>query len=715
MKHTLVILTVLLASHSFGQLKQKTADKLFNNMEYFKCVEMYSELANKAIAGKKKGNWENVQKAAVSNYHLFKMKEATHFYELLHAKNKLSETDRMHYVEALRFSEKYGKSHEIARESANLHPNNSYFSLIHSNKDKFNSLFSDSAFYRIKEASVNSGKGDFAAAYYQNSIVYASKSRNSGFITPKYGWDNDYYLNIMQSNFGTDSTLEKPSMLKHQFISKAHDGPVTFNNAGTEMIITKNTLGKKNGKAVVVLSIYFSKMVNGEWSELKPFEFNNNTYNVGHGVLSQNGQQMFFVSDKPGGYGETDIYVTDRKGLGWSEPKNLGKNINTEQNEMFPFEQDGIFYFASSGHYGLGGLDIFEAKLDGSSTPKNVGYPVNSSHDDFALIFDKTGRIGYLSSNREGNVDRIYHVNKRKLNINLIVDVFEKYENLEPLASQMVTIKNMTTQESEMVQTNEKGQLSATIAINNEYRIFTQKEEFILLKEASVTTDNIRSDTTFKRELVLKPTTMIIHVRVVEKASGKVIPMATTTISDYNLGTDTTVITNDEGMISLVVERNKVLWAHGSKKGFIDGDVSFNTTNENDKVFDIELALALIRKGEKFKLENIFYDLNKSSLREESMKSLDKLADFLLKNDLKIELSAHTDSRGSNSYNQRLSQARAQSCVDYLKKKGVSHKNMKAKGYGEYKLINRCKNGVKCSDEEHQENRRTEVQILEVN
>jgi len=97
------------------------------------------------------------------------------------------------------------------------------------------------------------------------------------------------------------------------------------------------------------------------------------------------------------------------------------------------------------------------------------------------------------------------------------------------------------------------------------------------------------------------------------------------------------------------------------------------------------------------------------------MSSLDKLADFLLKNNLKIELSAHTDSRGSNSYNQRLSQARAQSCVDYLIKKGVAKSNIKAKGYGEYQLVNKCKNGVKCSEEEHQENRRTEVKILEVN
>lgn len=715
MKNSIVIILVALSFQSLGQLKQKTADKLFGNMEYFKCVEMYSELANKAINGKKKSDWKNVQKAAESNYHLFRMAEASRYYELLHAKNKLTEEDRMHYVEALRFTEKYGKSVEVARESSSLHPNNHYFSFVHKNKDNFSALFTDSAFYRIKESSINSGRGDFGAAYFQNSIVYTSKSRNTGFITPKYGWDNDYYLNIMQSKFNSDSVLQKPFLLKHQFISKAHDGPVSFNAEGTEMIITKNTLGKKNGKEIIVLSLYFSKFVNGEWSDLKPFEFNNNTYNIGHGVLSENGQKLFFVSDKPGGQGASDIYVSERAGTRWLEPKNLGENINTEQNEMFPFVQDGILYFASSGHYGLGGLDVFEAKMDGSSQPKNVGYPVNSSRDDFALIFDKTGKIGYLSSNREDNIDRIYHVKKRKLNIDLIVDVYEKYQNLEALANQDVTIKNMTTQESEVVQTNDQGQLTASIKINNEYRIYTQKEEFILLKEASLSTEDIKRDTTFKRELVLKPTTMIIHVRVVEKGNGKIIPMATITISDYNLGTDTTLITNDEGIISLVVDRNKVLWAHGAKKGFIDGDISFNTTNENDKVFDIELALSPIRKGEKFKLENIFYDLNKSTLREKSMKSLDKLADFLLKNDLKIELSAHTDSRGSNSYNQRLSQARAQSCVNYLKKKGVLSKNIRAKGYGEYKLINRCKNGVKCSEEEHQENRRTEVQILEVN
>lgn len=716
MKIIITILTLLIANFAFSQkMKQRAADKLFNNREYFKCVEMYDELANKAVSGHSKGNWENVEKAAECHFHLFRMKESTLYYEQLDIKNKLDEHDRIHYIDALRFAEKYGKSISVARESSNLFAENKFFKRIVAEQDQFNNLFADSAFYRVKETDVNSGKGDFSPTYFNNSIIFASKALNTGFITPKYGWDNDYYINMMQSTFGEDSVLSKPKILKDQFISKAHDGPVSFNKDGTEMIITKNTVGKNKGQKVIVLSLYFSSLTNGEWSELKAFEFNNPAYDVGHGVLSDDGQKLYFVSNKPGGFGESDIYVSEKMGNSWSEPKNMGPTINTERKEMFPFVQEDILYFASNGHFGLGGLDIFEANIDGSSKPHNIGYPVNSANDDFSLIFDKSGRIGFLSSNREGNIDRIYHVTKRKLNVNLIVDVFEKYKELEPVANQVVLIKNLTTQELDSVTTDAQGQLNTEIKINNEYRIYTKKSEFILLKEASVNTNDIRKDSTFHAELVLKPTTIIIHLRVVEKKTGKIIPQATTTITDYDLKKDTTIITNEEGMVTIKVDRNKVLWAHGSKKGFIDADVSFNTSNEIDKVIDIELALNPIRKGQKFKLENIFYDLNKSTLREESKSSLDKLSTFLLDNDLRIELSAHTDSRGSSSYNQRLSQRRAQSCVDYLKKKGVLSKNMRAKGYGEYKLVNRCKNGVKCSEEEHQENRRTEVKILEVN
>ncbi len=715
MKKVAILILLFISLHAGAQMKQRLADEYYLKEEYAKCVEMYDELAEKAISGHKKGKLENILKAAESHFHLFQMKEAIVHYKELYSRNELTEHDRMHFIDALRYVEEYEFCSKIARESAELFPENVFFNRLVKNENNFNMLFMDSAFYKVKEASINSGKGDFSPAYFNHSLVFTSKAENTGFLTQKYGWDGHYYLNILQSEFGKDSVLQSPKMLKKHFVSKAHDGPVSFNENNTEMIITKNTLGKKKGKDVIVLSLYFSYFKDGEWGGLIPFPYNNDKYNVGHGVLSHDGNKLYFVSDMPGGFGETDIYVSERRGDGWSEPKNLGEKVNTERKEMFPFVHDGKLYFASNGHFGLGGLDIFETSDDGSTMPKNIGYPVNTSKDDFGLIFDHSQRKGFLSSNRGDHIDRIYHVEKRKANIQLIVNVFEKYKELESVPQQPVTIVNMETDEKLTFTTDSLGTFTTNIDANTEYRIYTSKEEFILLKEEGVLTENIRKDTIIKRDLILKPTTIQIHIRVVEKGSGKVIPFATTTITDYGSKTDTTLTTDENGLVTLTVDRNKILWAHGAKKGFIDADISFNTANENDKVFDIELTLSPIRKGETFKLENIFYDLNKSTLREESKASLDKLAQFLLDNDLKIELSAHTDSRGSSSYNQRLSQARAQSCVNYLLSKGVAKKNIRAKGYGETRLVNRCKNGVKCSEEEHQENRRTEVKILEVN
>lgn len=715
MRFSLTLLTIFIVSASFAQLKQKTADRYFQYKEYAKCVEMYDELAVKCFENKKNADWENVRKAAISHFHLFDMEEAISYYQKLYDKNMLTEKDRENYIHALRFTGKYGKCEQVTRESANLFPKNAYFKRLNDGADQFKSLFKDSAFYRIRPASINSESGDFGPAYLNNSLVYVSKARNAGFANPKYGYDDDYFLNIMQAKMNDDSSLQAGQLLKHNFLSRAHDGPVSFNADGTEMVITKNKEGKKYGKNFVTLTLYFSKFENGEWTDLVPFEFNSDKYNVGHGVFSPDGSKLYFVSDKPGGIGGTDIYVSERKGSGWTEPKNLGNKINTERNEMFPFVQGHELYFASNGHYGLGGLDIFVANVSGTEDVHNMGAPVNSSADDFSLIFDQSGRLGYFSTNRNDNIDRIYHVKRRVFNIQLAGEVFAQYNELESLPNQMVWIKNMTTQQLDSLVTDDLGKFNKQININENYQIYTRKLEFILLKEAKVSSNGIQTDTTLSCQLILKPTTIQIHLRVVEKETGKIIPMATTTITNYNIDWDTTLITNDQGMVTLKVDRNKVYWAHGAKKGFIDADVSFNTTNENDKVIDLELELPPIKKGEKFRLENIFYDLNKSTLRPESKSSLDKLAAFIIDNNLRIELSAHTDSRGSKSYNQRLSQARAQSCVDYLISKGVKTSSITAKGYGETKLVNRCKDGVECSEEEHQENRRTEVKILEVN
>lgn len=717
MRSFLIVFSFLYFTFSaYGQLKQKLADQHFALLEYAQCVDMYDELAQKCISGKPKGDWENVRKAAICHYSLYQMEEAARLFESLRVKQMLTEEDRFHYIHTLRYLEQYGKSNEVIRESANLNLKSGYFRRMQAGIDKFNDLYLDSAFYRLKVADVNSGSGDFGAVYYKESIVYSSKAVNPGLVTPAYGWDNDFFLNVMQSNFNADSSLQEGKLLRHQFLSRAHDGPVAFNTDATEMVITRNRPGKrKNGQEIIVFGLYFSKWENDAWTDPVAFEFNSDEYNVGHGVYSPDGKRLYFSSEVSGGKGAADLYYSERLGKGWSTPVNLGDKINTEGNELFPFVHENTLFFASNGHFGLGGLDIFEIELNTEQSPHNLGFPVNTSHDDFGLVYNASGVIGFLSSNRGDNVDRIYHVKKRPIHLKLEGQVFEQYAELEKLSGQTVWIRNLQTQELDSLQCDAEGRFEKVLRANQDYRIFTRKDEFILLKEANASTMNIRKDSTLQCELVLKPTTIQVHLRVIEKGSRKIIPDATVTITNYQTAWDTLLITGADGTVTLTVDRNIVLWAHGSKKGFIDTEVSFNTQNKNDRVIELELELPLIKRGEKFKLENIFYDLNKSTLRPESMAALDKLANFILENDLRIELSAHTDSRGSNTYNQKLSQARAQSCVDYLIKKGVKTVNIKAKGYGESQLVNGCKDGVDCNEEQHQENRRTEVKILEVN
>lgn len=707
----LILFFTLLTFSAFSQVKQKTADKLFANMEYSKCVTMYDELAKKCAANHKKCALSNVRNAAVSHFKLFEMKKAISYFNQLKS-SKLNETDYEYLIQALRFIGNYSEANNELKNALASYPSNSFFQTLSNEASKFNQLFTDSASFDINKTMISSMYGDFAPTFYQNGIVYATKSKNTEVLRGKYGWDNSYYISLMQSEFDQDSMVGNGKLLKHKFLSKAHDGPVDFSTNETQMVITKNTLGKKNGKDIIVLALYFSTFNDGKWGDLIPFEYNNPSYNVGHGSFSADGKKLYFSSDMPGSIGETDIYVSSFENGRWSTPVNLGASINTPKNELFPFVTADKIYLSSNGHFGLGGLDIFEASLE-HLQPKNIGFPVNSSADDFSFVQDSAGVKGFFATNREDNIDQIYAFERNEVFADVIVKIFEKYNVNEIVPSHPFLLKNEKTNETDEYFTNNEGNLQLLVRQFEHYSLTTSKEDFRLLKPVELYIDKIVKDTTYECELILIPTKITIALRVISKETKKPIEEANATIFAFSSAGDTTMVTNENGLVTINVERNKEYVAHGSKKGFIDDQKSFNTSHQDGKIIELQLELTPIKKGEKFKLENIFYDLNKSTLRPESMASLDKLAEFIIKNDLSIELSAHTDARGSATYNQKLSQARAQSCVDYLLTKGLNKNQIRAKGYGESQLVNRCKDNVKCSEEEHQENRRTEVKILE--
>lgn len=695
-----------------AQIKQRKADEHFQQLEYYYAAPIYADMAKKTIQGKGTANWENVQKAAFSFKQIFQYNRAKYFYAKLYETNRLTEADFVEYIDLLRVVGQYEEAENVLKDAKIKFPTNNFVQLLAKKNRDLAPLKADSAIYSISPLSINSDMGDFCPAFYNNGILFMSKAKNAGFLNKRYGWDNSYFINMLYSAYDVDSSLNKPKVLKDAFFSRAHDGPVSFSPDGNTMVITKNTLGKHNGSEIVVLAVYFSKKVNGVWQEVTPFAYNNTAYNVGHACFSADGNRLFFASEQPGGLGGADLYYCNKVGDTWSEPIHLGPTINTDQDDLFPFATENTLYFSSKGHFGIGGLDVFSTPISLEGTVSNMGAPINTSYDDFGIISLQNDNSGFFSSNRGDFVDRIYSWKRKEPIIQFEGGLYAVYNEHEAFPNHWVVKIDETSNETDTLYTDSLGRFTTLLSYQHAYRFEAAEQYFQLKEPLRINTAGIVKDSTLHGDVLLHPTTIMVKLLVVEKGTSKVLSNAKTTITPELTKKDTVLYTNKEGLVELRVDRYANYLAHATKRGYVDDNTTFATEGTGDKVIELKLQLPLIKKGDKFKLENIFYDYNKATLRPESAESLDKLAAFILENKLKIELSSHTDARGSDTYNQKLSQARAQSCVDYLIKKGVPKNMIVAKGYGETQLLNRCGNGVTCSEEEHQANRRTEIKIL---
>lgn len=396
-----------------AKLIQK-ADLYFDKMWYAEAAELYEIALEKYDDNQ---SYEVIQKAGDSHYFNTNMEKAYQWYDILYTRHgkDMSADNLFKYAHSLKGTGKYARAKRLMRlynkkiESGDVTAIDSREATP--NEVVLDNILSAEQTFEIKNLDINSKYSDFSPMFHnEDEVVFASAADSAFFSTRRYKWNNQPYLDLYVAKINKESDEVKNAIkFSKQINTKYHEASVSFSPDNTTMYFTRNNYGKKlkrDKNGINHLKIYMSKKVGDDWSEAKEVSFNSDNYSTGHPALSPDGKQMYFVSDMPGSIGETDIFVVDVLGDGqFSEPRNLGPEINTEQKEMFPFINNKKLYFSSNGHVGLGGLDIYEVAFDdedGFLEVRNLGKPINSKVDDFSYIIDETTQKGFFASNRRG-------------------------------------------------------------------------------------------------------------------------------------------------------------------------------------------------------------------------------------------------------------------------------------------------------------------------
>ncbi len=269
-------------------------------------------------------------------------------------------------------------------------------------------LYADSAFYKTWKLAINSNTDDFSPVIYKNGIAFTSDRENEFGVVYIEKGTKKHLLDVFFAAQLDSFNFSPPTDFSRKINSTYHDGPVCFSADEKTILFTTN--GRKEQKKV--LMIYESHFLDGDWTEPEPINLNDPEYSIAHPALSRDGQTLYFASDMPGGFGASDIYMSTKDlNNQWGKPINLGPEVNTKTSDNYPFvDANGVLYFSTGGHGGLGKLDIFSAvkNPNGHYELRNLGYPINSNADDFGFTCDSAFSKGFYSSSRNGVHDNIY-------------------------------------------------------------------------------------------------------------------------------------------------------------------------------------------------------------------------------------------------------------------------------------------------------------------
>ncbi|SHM99218.1 TolB family protein, partial [Flavobacterium chilense] len=336
--------------------------------------------------------------------------KAAKWYGELFAMNTQIETEYYYrYAQSLKSAGETVKANQILDEFDQRTKNDSRARLYVKDKNYLEEIKANSGRYKIENAGINSKFSDYGTFIHNNTVYFASARDTGNFTQRKHTWTGEHFTNLYQSAIDENFNLSAPKEFKSKINTKFNESTPVFTKDGKTVYFTRNNYnnGKKgkNDSQVTLLKIYKATLENGEWTNITELPFNSDNYSTAHPALSADEKTLYFASDMPGTYGQSDIYKVSISNDRFGTPENLGPTINTEGKETFPYvTSDNEIYFASDGHPGLGGLDVFVGKLDqsGVSNIQNLGSDINSPQDDFGYIIDENSKKGFFTSNRPG-------------------------------------------------------------------------------------------------------------------------------------------------------------------------------------------------------------------------------------------------------------------------------------------------------------------------
>jgi len=662
MKKIITVVVVLIMAGSYAQSSYQKADAYFDKMWYKEAANLYEEKIDKGDLSK-----ELLEKAGDAYYFNTDMAGACNWYDKL-VSNYTTEVVPeylLRYSIALEGSGKYIEAKRWMKE----------FSKRTKNKDDRSPNFSQEIqtiedvlnlpqAFLLKNLSINTKNSDFGAMYYKDQLVYSSADSTT-FHTRIYKWNEQPYLDMFIGEMNElESDVTQLKEFSKELNTRYHEATLAFSPDETKVYFTRNNYDgelKRDDQGTNHLKLYSAEVVKGKdsisnWSNIKELPFNSEDYSVGHPTVSTDGKLLYFVSDMPGSIGATDIFVVDVKGNDeYSEPRNLGEAVNTSGREMFPYITDNSLYLASDGHLGLGGLDVFESKVkDGVfQEVKNLGAPLNSKLDDFGFIINKDNQKGFVCSNRttgKGD-DDIYSFVRLEVEEDCTQEVAGVVKNKktgELIPQATVTLVDVSSKVIERVLVGNDAAFKFSIDCDSEYKIIGEKIDYSSDSQVFVTP---KTDLKLNLDLGL------------------------------DLGLD------------LSLEKTPTLDPMPSISNVAVGD-------------DVRFILGI---------EIIYFDFDKDFIR-----SPDATADLhkviaLMKYypSIHIDVKSHTDSRANDTYNDDLSARRNKATIDYIVNiGGIDRSRLTGKGYGERELANKCADGVKCSEAEHDLNRRSEFILI---